>query len=291
MSEKLRANLSMIFVNIVWGLSFIASKQALSGGFYPFALAFVRFAIASLILLPILFHKEGLPKMPTKDWMRMIASALLGITLYFLFEYKGLERTSASTASLIVAAVPAFTLLFGVFFHKKKYPPICFVGVAASLFGVYLIVRYGAQDGSDSLIGNLLVVCAALSWVGYIEVTDGLMRKYSSLQVTAMQSVLGALALVPCLFTEPMNYLAVTPISWVMALYLAILCSVVAYLMYVSAIKVLNPLKTALFININPIAAVLGGVIFLGEQLTPPQLIGGAIVLLSIFLVNRRSVG
>ncbi len=288
LSTKERASLSMIFVNILWGLSFIASKHALASGFRPFSLALTRFAVSAALLVPILWKKEGLA-LPKRDFFRMLVSALLGMTLYFLFEYKGLEKTSASTASLIVAAVPAFTLLYGVVFKKRRYRPICYLGVLTSLAGVYLIVSYGTGGGGDTFEGNLLIVCAALCWVGYIEVTDGLMKKHSSLFVTTWQSVLAFLTLIPLSMTERVSFAAITPSGWAMAMYLALLCSVVAYLLYVHAISELSPFKTALFININPIAAVVGGVLLLGETVTPVQLFGGVVVLVSIFLVNRRS--
>lgn len=218
----------------------------------------------------------------------MFWGALTGTTLYFLFEYKGLEKTSASIASLIIAAIPAFTLLFSAAVYKQKFSPACYVGVAASLLGVYLIVRYGdASEGS--LTGNFLIIGACLSWVAYIEINSRLLKTYTSLEVTFWQAVFGTATLIPCAAFEGTDWRAITPTGWTMALYLAILCSVVAYLLYAETVKRLEPFRTALFININPLAAVLGGVLLLGETITPIQLLGGAIVLLSIFLVNRSA--
>ncbi len=288
-NDNAKAILSIIFVNVLWGLSFIASKRALGAGFQPFSLALVRFGVSAVVLLPILHRREGLA-LPKGALGRLVLSSLLGMTLYFLFEYSGLKRTSASTASLIIAAVPAFTLLSGVIVRRRRYPPVCYLGVLGSLAGVYLIVRYGANGGGDSLVGNLFILCAALCWVGYIEVTDALMTAHSSLKITCWQSVLGALTLIPCALTERVDWAAIEPVGWIMALYLSLLCSVVAYLLYVSAIRVLKPFQTSLFININPLAAVLGGVLLLGETVTPVQLIGGAVVLVSIFVVNRASI-
>lgn len=288
MRSKTKACLAISFVNVLWGLSFIASKTALGNGFAPFSLACVRFAVASVILLPVLKRRQGSLRPPKGTWPMLLLSALLGMTLYFLFEYGGLERTSASTASLIIAAVPAFTLIYGVLFKRQRYRKVCYLGVAASLLGVFLIVRYGASEGGDTLVGNAMILGACLCWVGYIEVTDALMRKCTSLEVTTWQSVLGALTLLPCALTDHLDWGAVTPAAWLMALYLAVLCSVVAYLLYVSAVHELEPFRAALFINLNPLAAVLGGVLLLGETLSPMQLVGGAVVLASIFLVNRR---
>lgn len=291
MNGKTKACLAISFVNILWGLSFIASKSALSNGFQPFSLAFVRFFAASALLLPILKKRQGSLRPPRGALPMLLLSALLGMTLYFLFEYGGLQRTSASTASLIIAAVPAFTLIYGLLFRRQRYRAVCYLGVAFSLLGVFLIVHFGADGGGDTLLGNFMILGACLCWVGYIQVTDVLMRKCTSLEVTAWQSLLGALTLLPCALTEGLDWPAVTPVAWLMALYLAVLCSVVAYLLYVGAVRELEPLRAALFINLNPLAAVLGGVMLLGETLSPMQLVGGAIVLASIFLVNRGSAG
>lgn len=284
-----KAYLSISLVNVLWGLSFIASKRALASGFQTFSLAFVRFLVAAVILVPILIVREGSLKMPKGSFLRLLASSLLGMTGYFFFEYSGLKRTSASTASLIIAAVPALTLIYGVLFKKQKYQKVCYLGVILSLVGVFFIVRYGAAGGGDTLAGDLLIVGACLCWIGYMEVTDGLMKAHSSLTVTTWQSVLAAATLLPCAMTEDVAWGAVSPLGWAMALYLAVFCSVLGYLLHTESIRVLEPFKTALFINLNPLAAVLGGVLLLGERLAPMQLVGGAIVLASIFLVNRNA--
>lgn len=284
---RVHAYIQVCFVNVLWGLSFIASKRALSGGFEPFTLAAVRFVISAILLLPVLARKEGL-RLPKKDVLPLLVSALLGMTIYFLFEYKGLERTSASTASLIIAAVPAFTLLYGALVKRLKYPPVAYAGVAFSLVGVYLIVSNGRADGGDTLQGNLLILGACLCWVAYIEVTDKILKRRSSLSVTTWQCVFGAATLLPCTLFERVDLAQIDAVSWLMALYLAVMCSVIGYLLYVRVIHTLEPFKTSLFINLNPLAAVLGGVLLLGETLAPMQLLGGAVVLLSIFLVNRN---
>ncbi|MDO4547716.1 MAG: DMT family transporter [Clostridia bacterium] len=290
LSEKTRAYISISFVNVLWGLSFIASKLALENGFQPFSLAFVRFALASVILAPIYFKKKGDFALPRADFFKIFMSAVLGITLYFLFEYKGLQNTSASTASLIIASIPALTLFVGRALRHRKYPAICYMGSVLSLVGVYIIVRYSSGEGSDTLIGNIYIICACFCWVGFIELADGLMRKHTSLYVTFWQTVIATVTLIPCAMTEPIDWAAVAPIGWIMAVYLSVLCSVVAYLLYNQTIKVLEPFKAALFININPLSAVIGGVLLLGETMMPMQILGGAIVLISIFIVNRRSV-
>lgn len=285
---KLRAYVSVIFVNAMWGLSFIASKVGLESGFTPFALALVRYVITCAVMLPILRLKEGHLRLPRAGLLPLFLSSLCGISLYFLFEYMGLERTTASNASLIIAAVPVFTMLYGALARRQRYRPICWAGVALSLVGVYFVVRYGGDEGAGSLTGNLFMICACLLWVGYIELTDALLRKYpyTSLELTCWQSAFGALALVPLSLTQPVNLALVAPAGWAAAAFLALVCSALCYLLYADSIAALSPIRTALFINLNPLAAMLGGALLLGEKMTAPQIAGGAVILVSIFLVN-----
>ena len=98
-TQKARGMAMLVFVNVMWGLSFIFSKTALSEGMPPMTLAFLRYLITAGLMLPL---------------------CLMGITVYFFFEHSGLQRTTASAASLIVSLVPMMTLLFRVCFCRER---------------------------------------------------------------------------------------------------------------------------------------------------------------------------
>lgn len=284
------AYMGIIFVNIVWGLSFIASKYALASGFTPFTLALARFVLASAVLLPLTLLRQGRPGFTKREWGQMALSALLGTTLYFLFEYIGLQYTTASNASLIVAVLPVLTMALHMLLHKKRYPISCWLGAALSLLGVYLVVRYGGSESAENpLLGNLLMLCGVVCWALYIEVTQRLLLNHGSLKVTSYQSVIGALTLIPLALGEAGRWQPIAPGALLSLLFLGLICSALCYILYAQSISGLKPLRTALFINLNPLAAVIGGVLILGEQLVWPQLVGGALILVSIFYVNRRS--
>ena len=288
MSARARGCVYATVTNILWGLSFIASKKALGAGFGTFSLSMIRFAIAAGVLFPVLRLREGRIALPGRDFARLAAGAVTGITLYFLFEYEAIKRTSASIVSLILAAIPAFTLIFTALKTRRRYPAVCWLGVAASLAGVYLVVRWG-DPGAGSLAGNLLVLGACACWVAYIEINDALFRRRSSLSITFWEALIASVTLLPLALREGMDLRRVTPEGWAMAAFLALLCSVGGYLMYTESQRLLTPFHTALFINLNPVAAVLGGVLVLGETIAPAQIAGGLIVLASIFLVNRSA--
>ena len=107
---RTRGLLILIFVNVMWGLSFIFSKTALTEGLPSMTLAFLRYAMTAAIMAPVCLLREGSLRL-REHAPRAFATALLGITVYYFFEYSGLQRTTASAASLILALVPMMTLL------------------------------------------------------------------------------------------------------------------------------------------------------------------------------------
>lgn len=251
-------------------------------------LALFRFALTTIILLPLSLIKDGKPGFSKREWLQLTAAAIFGTTLYFLFEYQGLLYTTASNASLILAVLPVLTMVASFLLHKKRYPLRCWLGVLLTLCGVYLVVLYGGDEQArNPLLGNLLLLGACVCWVIYIEVSYALLARHGSLKLTAYQSVLGTLTLIPCSLTE-LNQLQPIGMGGIFsAIFLGLVCSALCYIMYQTAIKHLQPFRTALFISLNPVAAVIGGVLLLNESLALLQVLGGLIILLSILYVNR----
>ena len=112
--------LSMVFCNVMWGLSFIASRHALSSGFSPMMLALVRYVMASACLLPMTLMKEKRLRLRRADILPMALSGLMGITLYYFFEYQGISRTSTVNASLILAAIPILTMVVETVVDRRR---------------------------------------------------------------------------------------------------------------------------------------------------------------------------
>lgn len=288
--EKL-AVCGIVFVNIMWGLSFVASKYAMTHGLGPFSLAMIRYLFTPLFLLVIFLCSKEKIVFPKKDWHLMVLSGLFGITIYFFCENTGVLYTTAANASLIIAAIPVFTMLSGAVLHHRLPGKTQWIGGLLSLFGVYLVV-ISNREGSNSLTGNLLMLGACLCWVVYIEITDILVRRYTSLEITFWQSVFAALSLIPFGLSEGVDFGKVKPEVYLIVIgFLALVCSGLCFTLYAFSIQELSPVRSAIFINLNPLVAVLGSVFLLGETASIIQLIGGIIILVSIFLVNYQKDG
>ena len=283
MSRKSSGMLMLIFVNVMWGLSFIFSKTALSEGMPAMTLAFWRYALTAVMMLPMCLKMEGSIRLG--KWApRALMTTLLGITVYFYFELTGLQRTTASAASLILALVPMLTLLFRVAFCRERISCMRWFAVALSLVGAYFVIMTDSGEGSGTLAGNLLMVCACLYWTGYILTTPKLMEACSSMRVSTWQAIAGMITLAPFAFAERSEWVPVSPMAWFCIFLLAAVCSALCYVLYNEAIRFVDSLTVSLTINLNPVAACIGGTFLLGETLAPLQLFGGILIILSMIV-------
>lgn len=274
----------LFFVNIWWGLSFLFSKAALSEGLPPMTLAFLRYLITAIVMTPLCLKTEKTLRVGRENFWLALASTLTGATVYFFFEYTGMTYTTASAASLIIAAVPMFALLYRVLFHRERPGLLRWLCVAGSMVGVFLVIVFSptADNGFGALIGNLFIIGAVVCWVIYIEVSTKLRQRASSMRITAWQAVAATITLAPFALMERGSWVAISLHAWLCILALAVICSALCYFLYAEAMAACDPITTAISINLNPIAACLGGVLILGETMTAAQYIGGVIILVSM---------
>ena len=272
-------------VAALWGISFIASQKAVEGGLNAFSLILVRYmAAVPMLLIAALIGKAKL-RMALKDIPALILTALSGITVYYYCELQGILYTSPSAASLITATIPVFSLLTGIVFRHKKPKKRIWIALVLSVAGVYLVVSNGS--GRNSLKGLLFMFACCILWVLYLEQTDKLLRRYDNLTVTFWQSAAAMVTLVPLAMREHTAWGSVTPSGYLWtALFLGLICSGICFLMNNFSVKELSPQVNAFFLNLSPVVTAVFEFLLLGTVITPLQIVGGIIVLTSLFLVS-----
>jgi len=278
---------AIIFTTILWGLSFVSIKITVAV-IPPMTLALLRFLIASGILLFLLKKVEPSARLNRKDIPSMAVSGLLGVTAYYYFQNNGVKMTTASAASMIIAIIPILTLIGDFLIFKTKLSLVKMLSVILSLGGVYLIVSAAPPGSQDSLIGNLFMLGSALSWVAYTLITRPLSARYSQLAVVTYQTLFGTLALIPFVFFETWEWQLVNDLVILHLIYLGVFCSALANYLYVYAMGELGVSRVSVFINFIPVVSVLSGLAFLHETVSELQILGGIVILFSVYLVNRR---
>ena len=279
----------VLFPVVFWGVSFISTKVVLQE-IPPVSIAFFRQLIALLPLVLWGIATRSSFRIALKDLLLLAGSSFFGIVLYFVFENNGLRYTTASSASMIVAAVPVFTLLTELFFFKLKTNLKVIACIIASIIGVYLVISVnGKLDFSSAAFkGNMLVMGAMASWVIYTVMSRKLGSRYSSFIITLYQIILSIVLFLPFLLPEFGNWKPISTIALLNLIYLGVFCSAISYFMFLYAIKKLGPTVSSAFLNLIPVISVLAGYLILNEKLLPIQYGGMLIIMASLFILNKN---
>lgn len=281
--------LALAVAVLCWGLSFVATKIALQS-FTPFCLIFFRFFAASIFFL-LLLWRTGFPPLNRKNIKALLLLAIMQPGFYFTFETIGLQYTSATKTSLIIATIPVVVLLFSALFLKERMRFFNILGILLSLSGVTLLV-FGGQDVQDvqgMLIGDLMIVGAVFSASFYMILTRRLGETISSVQITGMQVIFGAMLFFPAFLWDlpDFNWTRISREAWLALAALTLFATIGAFLCYNFALTRIPAARAAVFINGIPLVTATGAWLLLGERLSQIQLIGGAIVLIAVVLANH----
>ncbi|WP_419176422.1 DMT family transporter [Desulfosediminicola sp.] len=280
--------LALALAMIFWGFSFIATKVALAS-FTPFCLIFFRFAVAAIFFVWLL-NRTGFPELNRPNLKMLALLAIFQPGLYFTFETIGLQYTTATKTSLIIATIPIVVLLLSVLFLKERLRRVNTIGICISMIGVCLLV-FGETTGGTSggaLIGDLMICGAVLSAAVYMIITRHLGQSVTPVQITGMQIIFGAIIFFPAFLYD------LPKVSWgeiryegIIALAaLTVFATIGAFLCYNYALSRIPAARAAVCINGIPVVTAFGAWILLGESLAPLQLAGGGIVLAAVYLAN-----
>lgn len=288
---RVAAFLALLSAAIFWGLSFSSTKVLLSS-MQAEEVAFFRLVMA-VPALWLAYRLYGRQRVSGRDLLRMAAGGTTGVFLYFIFENNGLRFTNASTASLIVAIIPVLNAISGTVFFKERHPLIRWCGVLLSIVGVYFIISGSVNGGApglplrENMLGNLLVFCAACTWVVFTRINVPLLQKYNSLTVTFFQTLTGMLLMGLLVIPGGLDVTVLfNPAVFLNLAYLGLFCSAAAYFLYLYGVKTLGSTAATTFINLVPVFGVLGGTFLLHEVLSRGQLLGAIIVIVGIMLVT-----
>lgn len=288
-SKKQFAFLALVGANLIWGAAAPIFKWSLEN-IEPFTLAFFRFALAALIMLPFTMHKLHIAK---KDIKTLLLMSIFGITINIAFFFLGLEYTSSINAPIIASAGPVFLILGSVMFLHEKLRPKVIAGTVISLLGVIvIIIQPIIEHGVDgSLIGNILFVFATFGAVGHTLLLKELSHKYSSLTLTFWSFAIGALSFLPFSLPElqASNYLSnINTQGLVGILFGAFLSSALAYTLFNFGLKYMQASEVGVFTYMDPIVAIVVAIPLLGETLSSAFLLGSTLVFLGIFIAEGK---
>ena len=271
---------------IGWGISFIATKVLLGSGLNPIEIYIYRFAIAYLALL-IFSHK----RIRSNSWrheLLFMLGGMVGGSIYFIAENVALEYTLVSNVSLITSLSPLLTVLLIGFLYRSERPGReTILGSTVAFLGVGLVIFNSSFNLSINPLGDLLSLLAAFCWAIYSIILKRVNPLYSALFITRKTFFYGVITALPFLLIESeiaSPSVLMQPKLLLNLLFLALYCSMFAYLLWAMAIGKLGAVKANNYMYFQPVVTLVFSFLILGEKISAVGYTGCAMILLGVWM-------
>jgi drug/metabolite transporter (DMT)-like permease len=282
-------HLRLALTTLIWALVFQFGVYAVAA-MHPLAVAAWRFALAAVVLLPLVHARERWPlaELRANAWV-LVGMALSGVFLFNVVMFRGLSDTTAVNAALIMALSPPLTTVLNACLARQRVQAMQWLGLALGLAGVACVVSNGSWTLLRQLqlsAGDGLLLLACASWSVYATL-PGYVRNLSPLQSTGASTIIGAGLLVAAALVTAPRPLQVG--SWGLAaalLFMGVLGTAVALVWWNEGVQRIGPARATLYMNLTPVFAALIAIV-LGRPPTWAHAAGAALVIAGVWCSTR----
>jgi len=282
----------LILMPIMFASNLVLGRAAVST-IEPFTLAFWRWLIATLIMLPFV---AGALRRYAFDLLRLVPLLLvlgvLGMMVCGAGVYLGLRHTTATNGTLIYTTSPAFIVLFEMILGRRPFSALQFIGIALATFGVAVIVSRGdlaSLGGLGFNPGDIAILAAAIAWAIYsIILRDRRLQALPGRVLFGGIATAGTLVLMPVWLFEGAShgFFPAAAGAWITVAALAVVPSVLAFLAYQWLVREVGAARTGMALYFMPIVGVGLAAIFLGETVHSYHLVGTLLTIGGVVLAT-----
>lgn len=284
--KPLIADLAIVLITFIWGTTFTVVKGALTD-IEPFAFLFLRFGLATLILLPVIWRKHILHSLPWK------AGILAGFFLFigFMAQTIGLQYTTASKSGFITGLSVVLVPIFVAVFEKKSLSRNAIIAVVLAVIGLYLLTNPRAQSFNN---GDAWTLLCALGFALHIVTLDYYTWKVNYLGLFFIQIAVVTLfsgIVLPFENSTLILFQEGLTVNVIIALLItAVFATAVAFFLQNWAQRITTATRTALILTLEPVFAALTAYVILAETLGFLGILGGICILAAIALAELKTV-
>jgi drug/metabolite transporter (DMT)-like permease len=285
-----RSDLLIVLTIFLWAVNISVLKIGLRE-FSPHGFNAVRLSLASVVYLVLLAGNRRKLRLSKRDWGGTVVLGLLGITIYQIFFIRGINLSSASMASMIMATTPILIALLSSALKQERIFWAGWLGIFISFGGFLLVVS--SQDGGftlswESLEGSILILLANACWAGYTVFSKSVLKRISPFQLAAAGTSLGTLFYLPyslpSLKSVPWNQISWQ--GWGAVLYSGLVAIVLCFALWYYSVKKVGSTKTGIYGSLLPVFATAVAIAVLGERITFSQVIGAVLILAGVYLTR-----
>lgn len=233
--------------------------------------------------------KEPQPPIP---WGRVVLFSALNGFLYLVMFVKGIELTTAGNTALILASMPMWTAVLSLIFLRERLPRVTWLGLLVTFCGTVVVTTQGSGEvslASRYFIGNLVMLCAALTWATGTVVSRSILQTMRPLRLTfiscALTTPFHLMLAIPSISEEIPKLLQ--PTTFAALAYSGIFSTGIAYATWNAGVRAVGGSHAAVYQNVVTLVAVVGGWFILKEQPYAAQIVGGLFIVLGLFLMRR----
>lgn len=285
---QLALSMCLVGINIAVGKIIIQSVPI-------FLFSDIRFIIASLVLLPMLFLQRDLKfELTSKEWLLLFLQAFFGVFLFSIFMLYGVRYTSTISAGIITSTTPACIALIALLFLKEKLNRNNFIAICLAVLGIILISvnwENNTVASTDTLQGNVLIICAVVSEALFTIFAKPLSTKLKPLQMAAMVNLFGLILFIPfSVYQLLMIDIKISPMIWLLIIYYSLTSSVLSFILWYRGITKVPANIAGLFTVFMPVSSAFCGVLFLHESLTIRHVAGIVMAMAAILIAVKKTV-
>lgn len=275
-----------------WGSSFLSTKIMMeTGGFTPVEMYIYRFAFAYILLLVFTFR--NFLSNSWKDELQLAACGLCAGSIYFVTENYALKFTSTGNVSLLAALSPLITTILISVIYKVRLKPGVLIGSIVAILGVASIILSNGEGFVIKPKGDILALSAALSWAIYTIAVKRLVPLYNSFFITRKLFFYGVVSALPLLIIqrEPLHLAELVnfsqPSLCMNFIFLAVFCSLGAYLVWNEAMKILGPVVSSNYLYLQPLVTLVAAYFILHEKVTLLGYIGCVLIIGGLLISDK----
>jgi drug/metabolite transporter (DMT)-like permease len=292
-NRKIIIYIEALLTVVIWGGTFVATKVTLQEA-SPALIVWLRFAIGIVVLGATVAIRKQFTIPAWRELPYLALLGLLGVTLHQWLQATGLQTAAATNTAWIVATIPMFTALLGWLVLKEKLGAIRVGGIILATIGVLVIVSKGDMPalfkGVFGTLGEFLILISSVNWAVFSILSRRGLKTYPATLMMFYVMVFGWLFANIWLFGFGSGLSEIPHLSgqgWIGILILGLLGSGVAYITWYDALQALPAGQLSVFINVEPLITTMIAALVLGESITWVIVLGAAMILLGIYLVNR----